>query len=89
MRATDIRRLSEKTELRISGKTFSELLAEQNKSILNAASTGRKRCIFFIHDTVWDEWEQEMKKHYLKLGYHFEPVGIISDVPQKDEYICW
>lgn len=76
-------------EYTINGRSYRDLLASQDLAIAQASSKGKFRTLFYIHETVYDEFEPRMKAHYRELGYSFEPVGMIGGVMQKDEYICW
>ena len=89
MTATEARRISDKTEYKINGYTYSDKLKQQDLAIEEACKAGRRRAIFYIHETVYDEWESDMRKHYKELGYWFEPTGYIGGVWQKTEDICW
>ena len=89
MTATEAMKLSNKAEYKINGYTYSDKLKAQDKAIMRACEAGRRRTTFSIHDTIYDEWEREMKQHYTNLGYWFEPTGYIGGVWQKTEDICW
>lgn len=80
---------NERKNHKISGKTLQELYELQDSMIENAAKKGMNHCVFYPHDTVWDCWVPEMKEHYKKLGYNFQPTGYIGGVLQDTLEICW
>lgn len=82
----------EATELSIAngfGEKMQEMIKRQDADIKRAASLGRRKAIFNVHETVDDYLEPEMKNYYLKNGFFFRQVGFIGGVWQKDIYICW
>lgn len=73
----------------INGYTIEDMYERQNKAIKREAESGNRRTFFEVHETIYDVWEEEMRRTYEELGYRFENVGMINGVWQKDIYICW
>ena len=88
--AKEARERSSRTDFRINGKTYEDLLESQDRSIEYAVNEGRTYCDFSIHDTVYSNmWEDQMKEHYKALGYKFRPTGYLGGIWQRTLEIYW
>lgn len=68
---------------------FEEEIKKQDRDIRRAAEMGRRRTIFRVHGTIYDDLEPLLKEYYSERGFSFKPVGYNGGVWQNDIYICW
>lgn len=86
MLAEDARKLANKYGNRTLVDEQIEII---DKHIKSACLNGKTKTAFVGSGGSLNQVKDDVKEHYLKLGYRFKPIGFEGGVYQEDEWIMW